>query len=58
MSLFSFSLNRRQETEFGLEWSVETLVAPVDGHVSGATLATQDTLAVSCDDQSVEHRDC
>src|SRR5713101_7828900 len=54
MSLFPSSLNRRQQAELGSEWSVETLVTPVDRHVSGAPLATQYALAVSCDDQSVE----
>src|SRR6266478_7867165 len=54
MSLFPFSLNRRQQAELGSEWSVENLVTPVDRHVSGAPLATQYALAVSCDDQTVE----
>ena len=39
MSLFPFSLNRRQQAELGSEWSVETLVTPVDRHVSGAPLS-------------------
>ena len=54
MSLSCFSLDRRQQAELGTEWSVETLVPPVDGHVSSSPLATQDTLAVSCDYQTVE----
>ena len=56
MSLFPSSLNSRQQAELGPEWSVEILVAPVDGHVSSAALATQYPLAVSCDDQTVERR--
>ena len=54
MSLFRFSLNRRQQTELGLELSVEILITPVDGHVSSTSLAAQNALAVSCDDQAVE----
>ena len=56
MSLFRFSLNRRQQVEVGLERPVEILIAPVDGHVSGATLTAQNPFAVSGNNQAIERR--